>query len=77
MERQFMGAFMAVFGGLLLGGALFQWAWFTQGRKYQRLAASFGPMAPRILYGIIGAVLVVFGILNAAGLWRGGLDGQG
>ena len=75
--RQLMGALMAAFGLLLLGGAIFQWAWFVAGRKYRRLSESFGPIVPRVLYGVVGVVLAVFGVLNALGLWLGGLDGRG
>lgn len=77
MDRQVMGVLMAGFGIAMLGGALFQWRWFVAGRKYQRLAASMGPNAPRWLYGIIGGILVVFGVLNVLGLWQGGLTGRG
>ena len=75
--RHLMGALMAAFGLLLLGGAIFQWAWFVAGRKYRRLSEAFGPIVPRVLYAVVGATLVVFGVLNALGLWRGGWDGRG
>ena len=75
--RHLMGSLMALYGGVLLGGALLQWQWFVAQRKYRRLAESTNPLVPRVLYGILGAVLIVFGVMNVMGMWLGGWDGKG
>ena len=70
-ERLVMGAIMAVFGAMLVLGVALRWDWLVGGRKYRRLEESFGPRVPAILYALVGAVLIVFGILNALGRWHG------
>ena len=73
-ELQWVGVGMIALGVFLLSGVTFQWRWFVNGRKYGRMVEAFGETAPRILYGLLGLVLLVFGILGAAGIWRGGFD---
>jgi hypothetical protein len=75
--RILMGALMAAFGLVLAGGALLQWEWFLAQRKYRRLSEAFGPLVPRLLYGVAGLVMIVFGVLNMLGKWQGGWDGRG
>jgi hypothetical protein len=74
--HQLMGSLMFVFGAMLAGGSAFGWEWFVSGRKYRRLA-QLHPLVPRILYGIVGLVLMVFGVLQLLGRWQGGWDGRG
>lgn len=68
MIDRLMGALMACFGGLLLGGVLFRWQWFVSGAKYRRLS-SVSPWLAAGLYGTVGLFLLVAGILHLIGLW--------
>lgn len=72
-----MGLLMGGFGAFLIAGAVKQWPWFTAGRRYRILQGMLGATGARAACALVGAVLVVFGVLQVAGRWRGGWDGQG
>ena len=68
MIDRLMGALMASFGALLLGGVVFRWQWFVSGVKYRRLSGVH-PWLARGLYGTIGLFLLVAGVLHVIGRW--------
>lgn len=55
-------------GAFCLAGAVFNWDWFITGRKARFLVDIFGRQVTRIIYGLLGLVLIVWGILLIAGI---------
>ena len=55
-------------GAFCLAGAVFNWDWFITGRKARFLIDIFGRQVTRIIYGLLGLVLIVWGILLIAGI---------
>lgn len=72
-EARWMGVFGALLGLFLVMGCILRWPFFVEGRKFKRMAA-IHPALPLAVYGTLGAVMLVLGILMVAGLWRGRLD---
>ncbi len=63
-----VGLIFVAIGLFALCGAGFDWEWFMNHRKARFLTAIFGRTGTRIVYGILGGGLVVFGFLVALGL---------
>ena len=63
-----IGLLVAGGGALLVAAAIFEWLWFMNHRKARRLTSLVGRGAARIIYMVIGAVALVFGIIQTLGL---------
>ena len=63
-----MGWVLAACGAFAISGAVFDWEWFMNHRKAQFFVRLFGRTGTRIFYGILGAALVVLGVLIATGI---------
>ncbi len=66
-----MGSYSIVLilvGAFSLAGGVFNWDWFITGRKARFFVNLFGRQVTRIIYGVIGLVLIVWGILMAMGI---------
>ncbi|MFT7676385.1 MAG: hypothetical protein ACI8QC_000356 [Planctomycetota bacterium] len=55
-------------GIFAISGAAFDWDWFINHRKAQSFVKLFGRTGARIFYGILGAAIVVTGVLLATGI---------
>ena len=55
-------------GSFSLAGAIFNWDWFITGRKARFFVDIFGRQVTRVIYGLIGLVLIVWGILMTLGI---------
>jgi hypothetical protein len=66
----FWGLLLVAFGCLWLSGAVFNWDWFWERGKQGFGAQLFGREAARVLYGILGAGAIVFGILATIGVFE-------
>jgi hypothetical protein len=67
-EMNPIGLLFVGVGGFALTGAVCNWDWFMNARKVRFMVAILTRTGARILYGLLGAGLVVWGILVAAGV---------
>lgn len=66
-----MGSYSIVLilvGAFSLAGGVFNWDWFITGRKARFLVNIFGRQVTRVIYGVIGLVLIVWGMLMMMGI---------
>jgi hypothetical protein len=63
-----MGIVIALVGVVLVGGAVFDWAWFMENRRAVRLTRIVGRTAARAIYVALGLGGVITGILMTVGL---------
>ena len=54
-------------GALCLAGAYFNWDWFMNHRKARLLVRVLGRNGARVLYGVLGATLLLTGFLSLVG----------
>lgn len=71
----FVGAVAALFGLLLLAGAILDGPWLMSLAKPRLLADAIGKPAVRVLLAIVGIGLIVLGVAVARG-WRVNWGGQ-
>ena len=62
-----IGLFIVGAGIFSICGGAFDWDWFMESRKAQIFVWVFGRSGARIVYGLLGAVLVIFGVLTTIG----------
>ena len=62
------GLILAAAGVFSVCGAAFDWDWFMESAKGRAFVALFGRSGARIFYTILGAGLVVLGVLLALGI---------
>lgn len=55
-------------GILSLSGGIFDWDWFMNNRKAQRIVTLFSRTGARIFYVVLGVILITVGALGAAGV---------
>lgn len=55
-------------GAFAICGAYFEWEFFMQSRKAQRLISWIGYDAARMFYGAIGLIIIVLGLLMLLGV---------
>ena len=66
---QLFYSFLFLAAGLVtLLGALMNWSWFMKHRKARFVVRILGNQGTRMLYILIGLVIVIFGILGLAGV---------
>ena len=64
MATNLLTAFLIVLVGLFTAaGGLFDWNWFMLSRRARLIVRIFGRGGARIFYMILGAVIVVFGLI--------------
>ncbi|MEM8678514.1 MAG: Imm17 family immunity protein [Planctomycetota bacterium] len=63
-----MGLLLCAAGAFTVCGAAFDWSWFMNHRKAQRLVALIGYTGARVFYAVFGSALFIFGVLFAAGI---------
>lgn len=63
-----MGLLFAAGGIFSICGAALNWDWFLESRKARFFVNVFGRNGARVIYAVLGAVLVVVGILMALGI---------
>ncbi len=49
-------------GVFSLAGAVFDWDWFISGRKVRFFVDIFGRKVTRIIYGLLGLILIGWGV---------------
>lgn len=65
-----IGLFIVAAGAVSICGAAFDWDWFINSRKARFFVAILGRTGARILYGILGTVIVVTGLLITFGILK-------
>ncbi len=65
------GLLIVAIGAFALSGAGFDWDWFMENRKARFFVSIFGRTGARVFYALLGAGLVVLGVLIAAGVIDG------
>ncbi len=60
-----MGWVLTACGGFAICGAVLDWDWFIDNRKARFFVRLLGRTGTRVFYGLLGAGLVVVGILLA------------
>jgi di/tricarboxylate transporter len=60
MHPLFGKAFFAILGAFVLAAAVFNWEFFMNHRKAQFMIGFFGRNGARIVYGILGFILILF-----------------
>ncbi len=60
------GVLLILAGLFTLAGVIQNWNWFFNSRRARFIVAIFGREGARIVYGILGIVMVVFGITAMA-----------
>jgi hypothetical protein len=63
-----MGWVLVAFGAVTLCGAAFDWSWYMGRRKARFLVRALGRSGARLLYGLLGSVFVVLGLLIVGGI---------
>ncbi len=59
---------LMIFGGAIgIGGAVFEWNWFMNSPKAQHFVERLGRAGTRVFYALLGAALLVVGVLMVAG----------
>lgn len=58
-------------GVFSLCGAVLDWDWFMNSRKARFFVSVFGRDGARVFYGLMGAALVVLGVLLGSGVIEG------
>ena len=65
-----MGWVIAGCGAFAICGAALDWEWFMNHRKAQFFVRILGRGGTRVFYGLLGAALMVLGVLMAMGIVR-------
>lgn len=55
-------------GGFSIAGAWFNWDWFMNGTRSRGIVDLFGREGARIFYGLLGAFVLILGIVLA--IWE-------
>lgn len=63
-----MGWVLVAVGMFAAGSAACDWAWFMEHPKVQLVVSVLGRGGARVFYGVLGAALVIVGVLLASGL---------
>ena len=63
-----IGLFLAAVGLFVLAGSAFNWEWYWDRRRTRVWVDLLGRAGARILYAIMGAAVLVLGVLMAAGV---------
>jgi len=66
-----MGWYLAAVGAFTICGVVFGWEWFMNHRHSQFFIRRFGKSGTRIVFGLLGALILVLGELIAMGLFQG------
>lgn len=66
MER--LSIVLILVGAFTLAASVFNWQWFISGRRARFFTEALGPEATRVIYGVLGVVLIVWGILRIMGI---------
>ena len=73
MERnQLLGLILVGAGLFSIAGAVLDWEWFMTDRRAAFWVRRFGRAGARIFYGVLGAAVVTYGGLLAAGVLGSG-----
>ena len=62
------GLFFLAVGVFSVCAGLFNWEWFMNARKARFVVRVFGTNGARIFYGLLGAGLIVLGVLGLTGV---------
>ncbi len=62
-QRQLIGLMIVLWGGYLLAAGIFGWRNAQRGRLIRGLVHLIGPVGIRILFAVVGVVLVAAGVL--------------
>lgn len=62
------GIVFVLVGLFTVGGGVFAWDWFINSRKARFLVSLIGRTGARIFYALLGAALVVLGVLTLTGV---------
>lgn len=60
----FFSILLLAAGGFSLLGAVNDWDWFFASYKAQRMVNLFGRKGARVVYGLIGAFIILIGIMT-------------
>ena len=63
-----MGWLFMAAGAFSLCGAAFDWDFFMNSRRARLFVRLFGRNGARVFYGLLGAAIVVLGVLHVAGV---------
>lgn len=62
------GLFFAAVGAFSVCAGVCNWEWFMNARKARFIVKVFGRTGARIFYGLLGAGLIVLGVLGLTGV---------
>lgn len=65
---QYEGLILVGAGCFTIVGGAFNWDWFMNSRKAQFFVKTLTRNGARVMYGVIGVALVVFGVLILLGV---------
>lgn len=68
MNNTVYGLLFLAAGLFSLAGAIFNWDWFIESRKAWLFRKLFGRTGTRIIYGVLGIVIIVMGGLVGFGI---------
>ncbi|MEM9534084.1 MAG: immunity 17 family protein [Cyanobacteria bacterium P01_E01_bin.45] len=63
-----MGWIFVGIGAFTLCGAVMDWDWFMNSRRARFFVKVFGRAGARVVYGLLGAAFVTFGLLTVLGV---------
>ena len=64
MSPVLLSAILVAAGSFSVAGAVLDWSFFMNSRKAAVFVSLFGRNGARIFYVVLGAALVVFGVVN-------------
>ena len=57
------GVLLILAGLFTMAGSMLNWNWFFNSSRARLIVAIFGRQGARIVYGILGILIIIFGIL--------------
>jgi hypothetical protein len=68
IEVELLSVFIILAGLFSTAGAVYNWDWFMNARKARGIVRILGRTGARGLYGLLGAALMMLGILSLTGV---------
>jgi Immunity protein 17 len=65
MEKTALSIFLVAAGVFSIASSYFNWDWYYNNHRARLIVAIFGRTGARIVYAILGVVLIVFGVVSA------------
>ena len=72
MEEKWIGLLVAAAGLFAIAGAVFNWDFFMNNRKARLFVSLLGRNGARVVYVILGGIIITLGALIALGFLKNG-----